>query len=66
MSCIRCPKCHKRASTAIVNSKAANDDETHLSFIAPEGFRKVQVGWSAPELQLFCTTCGVAALWDLT
>lgn len=64
MFSIKCPKCKRRATTAPVDSKAANDDETHLSFVAPEGFRKIQVGWSSSELQLFCVICGVAALRD--
>jgi hypothetical protein len=64
MSFIECPQCHKRASFGAACGAAANDDETHIAFVPPDGFRKVQLGWRSSEVQLFCVDCGVAVLTE--
>jgi len=59
---VSCPKCGRSGTLADAEAPSANDNESHISFSPPEGFRKVQLGWNGNELYLFCTCCGVAAV----
>jgi ssDNA-binding Zn-finger/Zn-ribbon topoisomerase 1 len=58
---IKCPQCGKAATVNLKSSGAANDNPDAITFEAPPGFRKVQVGWNSETLVLFCEDCGVAA-----
>jgi hypothetical protein len=65
MSCrvdIKCPSCGKRGNVDLTSSGSHDNDDCDVSeMLAPEGFRKVQFGWSSDRLHLCCTTCGVAS-----
>lgn len=59
-SAVTCPSCGGRGELPTARGPAANDDDSHIMFVAPAGFRKVQLGWKASEIFLFCSKCGVA------
>lgn len=56
---IRCPKCSAVGAWELENSVGNNDNEDLNRLEAPEGFRKVQLGWNAPGVYLVCLECGV-------
>lgn len=59
---VRCPSCGEIGALETEAGIAANDDERHTSLRAPEGFRKVQVGWNSDKINLYCVKCGIAAV----
>ncbi len=60
MIVISCPKCGIRGCIASPPvSTAGNDNIDMRKFLPPEGFRKVQIGWRAGDVRLYCAACGV-------
>ena len=64
MLSIVCPRCRKRSVLSSGGGSAANDDEHHVAFVAPEGFRKVQLGWRSDAISLYCVDCAVPAVHE--
>lgn len=57
---IKCSRCGKTA-TMKLDSVDGRGDFDLVALEAPEGFRKVQLGWNSMEVCLFCVDCSVAA-----
>lgn len=58
---IYCPKCGRIGDMQPSDESAGNDNEDLTSFVPPEGFRKVVIGYRSADVYLFCVSCGVAA-----
>ncbi|MBB3587122.1 hypothetical protein FHY04_001981 [Sphingomonas sp. BK481] len=59
---IICPKCRRLGEIESDQAGSlSNDNEEMVSWRPPEGFRKVQLGWNADSIRLFCVDCGVAS-----
>ena len=57
---IVCPSCGKRAEVEqSPGDRHDNDDNDVSEMPAPDGFRKVQFGWSSDVVNLCCVSCGV-------
>jgi hypothetical protein len=61
---IYCSKCG-RIGALHGRPDGLNDNEHLKDLTAPEGFRKVAIGWRSAEVYLFCLTCGIPARMDL-
>ena len=60
---IMCPSCGKRGDVVQPASNPHdNDNDDVVEMPAPEGFRKVQFGWSNDRVHVCCVDCGVAAV----
>jgi|AraplaCL_Col_mMS_1032034.scaffolds.fasta_scaffold00017_153 hypothetical protein len=58
---ITCTNCGKIAIIEEESIEIAHGKIDPLSFIAPEGFRKVMIGVSSEDVHLHCTDCGISA-----
>ena len=56
---IKCPKCGATGIWLLDLAASVNDNEDFTCFEAPEGFRKVQLGWNGSGIYLVCVKCGV-------
>lgn len=58
---IGCPECGRQGRLSL--GSVVNIDEVDpLTIEAPEGFRKIQLGWKSEEIHLFCVSCGEPAV----
>lgn len=63
---IVCPTCGKHGEVDLTSTGSHDNDDCDVStMLAPEGFRKVQFGWSSGKLHLFCTSCGTASEYNI-
>lgn len=61
---ITCPNCKRSARLIPQGCGSANDNEDVVTWSAPDGFRKVVVGWSSNVLNFYCVECAVPANWS--
>jgi len=59
---IICPTCGRKGEFQDLVEDAETGEIDLVTFVPPEGFRKVQIGWNADRVQLCCVSCGVPSI----
>jgi hypothetical protein len=59
---IICPNCGRRGEFEEPTPDQTTGEIDLVTFVPPESFRKVQVGWNSDHVQLCCVYCGVPGI----